>query len=63
MAIYLWKFSYLLIMSIGALNSFPGFLFSLRICNIFPSSLQIVTESGITDQMWLTELILKDVSY
>lgn len=50
-------------MSIGALNSFPGFLFSLRICNIFPSSLQIVTESGITDQMRLTELILKDVSY
>lgn len=32
MAIYLWKFSYLLIMSIGALNSFPGFF-------IFPKNL------------------------
>lgn len=54
--------SCLLIMSIDALNLFPGICFPKDLIIYFQSSLQIVTESGITDQMRLTELILKDVS-
>ena len=48
---------------VDALDLFLGFCFPKKFIISFLSSLQIVTENGMSDQMRLTELILKDVSY